>query len=173
MNPFKELLNDTVFVQKKSGEKLGPFDTAVTTEKGRLQAPIFDESLDVEVGDTLLRPLPNGREETFEIVDVQFVRGLDSIPSSWDLTLSKGSLRAKPSTTTINISNSQGIQIGDHNIQHIVSSIQGLIEKIDSSPASEPEKKVAKGLLRQTLENPTVAAVLGAAAGALIPLLKS
>src|SRR5262245_63238297 len=127
MNPFKELLNDKVFVQKKTGEKRGPFDTAVTTDKGRLQAPIFDESLDVEVGDTLLRPLPDGREETFEIVDVQFTRGLESIPSSWDLTLSKGCLRAKTSTITMNISNSQGIQICYMNIHQIVSRLQGVM----------------------------------------------
>jgi hypothetical protein len=47
-----------------------------------------------------------------------------------------------------------------------------LIEKIDESTASAPEREEAKGLLLQVSENSTVASILGAATGRLIGLVK-
>ena len=81
-----------------------------------------------------------------------------------------GAARTQKSTT-INIHNSEGIQIGDHNIQHIEKSIVGLIEKIDSSNASPDEKTEAKSLLKQLMMNPTVAGILGGATSGLLALL--
>ncbi|MES2369057.1 MAG: RIP homotypic interaction motif-containing protein [Pseudomonadota bacterium] len=89
--------------------------------------------------------------------------------STWSSSLVKP--RAEQRTTTININNSQGIQIGDHNIQHIASSLSGLLEMIESSDSRAEDKEAAKGTLRKFLENPSVAAVLGAATSGLLALL--
>jgi hypothetical protein len=103
---------------------------------------------------------------------------LDS-PPHWSLKLRKGTSLSQTKqelqikqAPVININNSQGIQIGDRNIQHIASSLQGLIEKIDQSSASPQEKHEAKGLVARLLENPTVASLLGGAISGAIGLLK-
>lgn len=169
MNPFASLQNDTVYIDKPSGERAGPYKTAIGSKSG-FSASIFEADLDVEEGWKLIRPLPSGKEELFTILEANYSPGLHAIPPHWTLKLRKESslAAAQKSSTTINISHSSGIQIGDHNVQHIINSIVGLIEKIDASNASQHDKVKAKSLLRSVLENPTVAAVLGGAAAGII-----
>jgi len=172
VNPFASLQNDTVFIEKPTGERSQPYKTAIGSKNG-FSASIFDENLDVEEGWKLIRPLPNKKEETFTILEANYSPGLHAIPSHWTLKLRKEASLAtgSKSPTTINISNSSGIQIGDHNVQHIANSLIGLVEKIEGLPASTKEKDEAKGLLRKVLENPTVAAVLGSATAGLLALV--
>lgn len=172
MNPFASLQNDTVFIERPAGERSGPYKTAIGS-KGGFSASIFEPSLDVEEGWKLIRPLPNGKEELFTILEANYSPGLASIPPHWTLKLKKeSSLAVTPRpTTTINIANSSGFQIGDHNIQHIANSFVGLIEKIEASNMSAQEKAEAKSLLRSVLENPTVAAVFGSATTCVLALL--
>ena len=169
MNLFASLQNDTVYIEKASGERNGPYKTAIGS-KGGFSASIFEADLDVEEEWKLIRPLPSGKEELFTILEANYNPGLNIIPPHWTLKLRKDSslAAAQQSSTTINIAHSSGIQIGDHNVQHIANSIVGLIEKIDASNASQQEKVKAKNFLRSVLENPTVAAVLGGAAAGII-----
>lgn len=176
-NPFAELLNDTVFIDAPDGSRSGPYKTAIGPEKGRgLSATIFDEALNVEEGWKLIRPLPNGREEMYTVLETNYSPGLSGIPPHWNLQLQKDSSlapsRKAAQSTTINITNSQGFQIGDHNVQHIASSLVGLLEKIEASGGSPQEKASAKGLIGQLIDHPIVAAVLGGAVSGIIPLLK-
>jgi hypothetical protein len=76
-----------------------------------------------------------------------------------------------PKSTIINISNSQGIQVGDHNTQNIEIGLNELVEKINSSDVSEVEKLEAKSGLRKLMENPVVAGVLGGATSGILALL--
>jgi hypothetical protein len=117
--------------------------------------------------------LPNGKEELFTILEANYSPGLHSIPSHWTLQLKKdSSLAAGPrAATRINIDNSSGIQIGDHNVQHIANSFVGLVERIEASNTSAQDKAQAKGLLRDVLENPTVTAILGSATAGILALL--
>lgn len=174
MNPFSRLLNDEVYVENGAGERSGPYKTAIGSKNG-LSASIFEANLDVEEGWKLIRPLPNGKEEFYTVVEANYSPGLHTIPPHWVLKLRKDSSLVQPRreqrTTTININNSQGIQIGDHNVQHIASSITGLVEMIESSAVAPAEKEEAKGLLRKFLSNPAVAAVLGGATSGLLALL--
>jgi len=172
MNPFASLQNDTVFIERTAGERSGPYKTAISS-KGGFSASIFEANLDVEEGWKLIRPLPNGKEELFTILEANYSSGLSSIQPHWTLKLRKESslAAAPPPTTTINITNSSGIQIGDHNIQHIVNSFVGLIEKIEASNVPPQEKAKAKSLMRSVLENPIVAAVLGSATVGVLTLL--
>jgi hypothetical protein len=174
MNPFNKLLNDTVFVEDPNGSRSGPYKTAIGKKNG-LSASIFEENLDVEEGWKLIRPLPNGKEESYTILEANFNPGIQSIPSFWELMLRKdSSLLNNPEvqkTTTVNISNSQGIQVGDHNVQHIAGSLIGLIESIETSGALASEKENAKGLLRELMSNPVVAGILGGATSGILALL--
>nr|ELA9417331.1 hypothetical protein [Vibrio parahaemolyticus] len=175
MNPFARLQNDTVYIENNVGERSAPYKTAIGS-KGGLSATIFDKNVNVEEGWKLIRDLPNNKEESYTIVEVNFSAGLHSIPASWKLKLRKDSSllqEKKPVTrnTTINISNSQGIQVGDNNTQTIELGFQELIEKIENSEVSDFEKSEAKGALKALMENPVVAGVLGGAASGIFSLL--
>ena len=164
MNPFNELLNDDVFILSDDGIRQGPFKSTI----GKGIATIFDASLDVEEGDKLLKPLPNGKNEIYTVVETKFNNDFHGIPAHYKLTLKKDtSLVERSKNTTVNIHNSQGIQVGDHNIQNIAVSLQNLVHKIDEQNASEAEKAEAKGILRQLLEHPLVASILGGLASGI------
>jgi hypothetical protein len=175
MNPFTSMLNDTVYMENSADKRIGPYKTAIQPEKGLLSAIIFEKTLDVEEGWKLIRPLPSGKEEFFTILEANYSPGLQGIPPHWELKLSKDtSLANKPKpqpATTINISNSHGIQIGDHNVQHIANSLIGLIEKIESTNVTEPEKEAAKSLLKDLMSNPVVGTVLGSTVSSVLALL--
>lgn len=174
MNPFTQLLNDTVYIEGGEGGRTGPYKTAIGS-KGGLSASILEKELDVEEGWKLIRPLPSGKEESYTILEANYSPGLHSIPPHWTLKLRKDaslvSARQPSRSTTINISNSQGIQVGDHNVQHIANSLVGLVEKLDASDAPEEEKRMAKSILRELLSNPAIAAVLGGATSGVLGML--
>lgn len=70
-----------------------------------------------------------------------------------------------------NFHGANNVQIGDNNIQNIRSAVETLVQGINNAQATDQEKEQAKGMLRTFLENPTTAAVLGAAASGLVALL--
>lgn len=174
MNPFAHLQNDTVYIEDNAGTRSAPYKTAIGSKNG-LSATIFEATLDIEEGWKLIRPLPSGKEDTFTILEANYSPGLSSIPAHWTLKLRKDSSMLNnpksPQATTINITNSQGIQIGDHNVQHIASSLIGLVEQIESTNMPISEKAEAKGLLRDLMSNPVVASILGGATSGVLALL--
>lgn len=174
MNPFARLQSDTVYIEDTTGIRSPPYKTAIGSKNG-LSASIFESTLDVEEGWKLIRPLPSGKEETYTILEANYSPGLQAIPPHWTLKLKKDSSMLNgpkpPQATTINITNSQGIQIGDHNVQHIASSLAGLVEKIESTNMPTQEKAEAKGLLRELISNPVVASILGSATAGVLALL--
>lgn len=179
MNPFSSLQKDHVTVKSKDGSQSATYKTSINAEGGGHVATVFDESFIGTEGSILTRTLPGGREEAYLIAQADFSPGLGGIPPHWNLKLKKGTSLAQREheaqvrhAPIININNSQGIQIGDQNVQHIASSLQGLIEKIDQSSASLHEKHEAKGLVAKLLENPTVASLLGGAISGAVGLLK-
>ena len=163
---FGRLCNEEVRLQNANGDVSGPF-RCVITAKG---IQIFAESLDVSEGDKAMRALPNGRIETYRVLDVRFTNRLELVPAFYFLTTEReGSLLPKPGSagTNITISNSHGFQIGDHNVQNIVTSFELLIDAINKSPIPEA-KTEAKSRLKSLLEHPLVATALGEAVKGLI-----
>lgn len=175
-NPFSDMHNDTVYAQSADGERFGPYKTAVGSKNSVHLATIFDTNFEGQEGWTLIRMLPNNREETYSILEANYSPGLHTIPPNWNLKLRKNaSLMHKPepkAAPTITINNSQGIQIGDHNVQHIAGSLQGLVQMIEQSSTAPEEKEAAKGLLVKLLESPVVASVLGGVTAGIMATLK-
>lgn len=170
MNPFEGLCTDQVYLIKPNGAKTGPYKVALSSD----QVSIFDESLDVEESDTIMRKLPNGKPETYTVLEVNFTNKFHEIPACYNLKIRKDSslvAHNKVQTTNINISHSQGFQIGDHNVQNIVDSFQELIRRIDNSTASDTDKTEAKKQMQKFLEHPLVCSVLGSAIGSLLAML--
>jgi hypothetical protein len=67
----------------------------------------------------------------------------------------------------ISITQSQGVQIGNQNIQSISTTIEQLVSGIDSLTAPEQDKKEAKSRLKAFLEHPLVVSIIGNLAGKL------
>ncbi len=171
MSPFRNPLKDTVFVVKADGQRLGPFKAAVSSNSIK----IMEKLIDVDEGDHVARIIPSGKEEHYLILSADYSHGLHPIPPSYTLKVRKTTaLAAKPvglKSTTINIHNSTGVQVGDYNTQHIQATFNELIQRIDQSSASDGEKTDAKGRLAAFLEHPLVSSVLGGATGAILGAL--
>lgn len=168
MSAFRNLLNDTVFIVKPDGRRLGPYKAAVSAGK----ITIMEPSIDVGEGDHVGRTIPGGKEESYLILAADYSPGLRSIPPSYTLSVRKTTaIQASPApqkSTTVNIHNSTGVQVGDYNTQHIQATFNELVQQIENSSASPAEKLEAKGRLARFLEHPLVGSVLGSAAGALL-----
>lgn len=63
--------------------------------------------------------------------------------------------------STISVSASQNVQIGNQNVQSIAIHLQSLAKAIEHSSATEQEKSEAKSLLNKFLAHPLVSALLG------------
>ena len=163
------LMGDQIYIESPSGETVGPVMSSVQGNK----VFINDVNLVIEEGGKILRPLPNGKAESHSILHVDFHKDpFGGSLSHFEITTRKdSSLVSTPSSTTINISNSQGIQIGDGNIQSIVTSFETLAKAINSSNASEEQKKDVKLKLKAFLSHPLTSSVLGSATGKLIEML--
>ncbi len=165
-NPFEDLCTDEMTIQKASGGVLGPFKGTFRAGK----AVIFEDELDVDEGDKILRELPGGKVESHTILEVQYSAQFQGIPPCYNLKIRKDTslLNAMPTAgSNIHITGSQGIQIGDHNTQNIISAFERIVSNIEEANVSEQDKQEAKGRLKAFLSHPLVAAILGAAAGGL------
>lgn len=152
-------------VEKKNGDVIGPYKALFAGDT----IIIDDPKADVEEGDTILRLLPNGKDERSFIKEATFYnREVGGMGPHYQIKFKKGGapVEHKP-VQNIKISGVQSVQIGDNNNQNIVNSFETLVQKIESSSASREEKEEAKTLLSKCLSHPLVVSVLGGAAGAL------
>ncbi len=141
--------------------------------KGEVLIP-YSEAPTVNVGDTIVQK--NG-PNVFKLLvtDADYLQestlGIGTKhPHMLTLTVQNlASEAVKPKqapTFQIGTLSAQQVQIGDGNVQTITISLAEVVRQVASSKDSE-----AKGLLRQLLENNTVAAVVGAGATTLLGLL--
>lgn len=169
---LQSLHRDAVFIEKPNGSRNGPYKTAVVDGA----ANIFDATLDVDEGDKLIRPLPNGKEEVYLVTHTAFSQGLrGAIPPHFSLKLQKTTSiqPAMARSTTVHINNSSGVQVGDHNVVNIQNALNELIQRIDVASASPEQKSEAKSLLANFLAHPLVCSVLGAVAGGITGTMSS
>ncbi len=164
----EQLAEDKIYVLKEVGEKLGPFTAAVDSRKGIIE--VFAKDLDVEIGDKLSRPVSSTKEEIYAVLDVHYENVTHDVFASYELDVKREGAPEKPqwnSAPTIHINNSQGIQIGNHNVQSVINMLQELVSEIDKIDAPSEQKIEAKNRLLAFLRHPTVSSVLGGAAGGL------
>ncbi|KAA9153129.1 hypothetical protein F3K36_32280 [Delftia sp. BR1] len=163
------MANDEVFIIKEDASRLGPYKATVTANV----VVIATANLDVTEGDYVARQLPNGKEEMYLITSADFHRQISSLPAHYQLKVRKNTLisAAPPpsqAAPTFNFHNSTGIQIGNHNVQHIQAVLAELAAKIDDAPVPEEQKVEAKSRLLAFLEHPATVAVLGGMASGLM-----
>lgn len=153
-------------VEKANGNVIGPYKAIFTGTT----IFICDPMADIEEKDTILRQLPNGKDERSFVIQATFYStGIGNIGPHYQIKFRKGGapVEHKP-VQNFHINNAQSIQIGDFNTQNVVNSFEALVKKIDSSTATQEEKAEAKSLLRKFLAHPLVVSVLGAAAGTIV-----
>lgn len=162
---LRNLQKDDVYIERTDGTRVGPYKTTVSQGS----ATIFDSAMEVSEGETLIRPLPTGKEEAYLITSADFSRGLGSIPAHYTLKLQKATAirPSEPSSrhTTVNINHSTGVQVGDHNVINIQNALHTLAEKIDGADAAPSEKAEAKSRIAALLSHPLVTAIVGGVSG--------
>jgi len=166
---FDRLLGDDVFIVSPAGQQVGPVKASVQGDVVYFK----DETIVIEEGGKLLRALPNGKSEEFLVLRVDFMQDpCGRLPggglSHFKVTTRKSSsLVPTPGGTTVNIANSQGIQIGNGNVQNVIGSLQQLAEAIGSAQAPAEHKGEAIAALKALLTHPLVNTILGVAGTAL------
>lgn len=153
-------------IEKSNGQVVGPYKALFAGDT----IIIADPMADIEEGDTILRKLPNGKDERSIVTSATFFnRGVGSLGPHYHVKFWKGgeSAMQKP-TQHISITGAQSVQIGDYNTQNIVNSFEALVKQIETSAATSAEKEEAKSRLRAFLTHPLVVSVLGAVAGAVV-----
>lgn len=154
-----------------SGEE---FKGSRSTGKNQVDIP-FTEEPKIELGDTLIQKVGN-REFSLKVVDFSISKnGTLNIGTTHPhlLTLSVDNIssnthRTGKSMNTFHIGSVSGdqVQIGESNHMLVNISMKELVEKVAKS--DDPQ---ARSMLRQLLENSTVASIVGAGASALLNLL--
>lgn len=165
---FGSLARDEVFIVKTDGERIGPYKASVSPNS----ITIFEKAINVDEGDHVVRKIPNGKEEHYLVLSADYSPGLTAIPDHYSLKVRKTTAlttaQYEAKSTTVNIHNSTGFQVGDYNTQSIQATFNELIQQIDKSSASSEEKAEAKGRLATFLQHPLVSSVLGSAGGAVL-----
>jgi hypothetical protein len=163
------LTQEEIKVRKKDGSIKEGYQVAFTA------TTIFvsNISADIQEGDVVIRKLPNGNEDLHYITKVNYYSSKTGFPEHYQLKFTKAPPEQKmeKKVQNINFHGTPNVQIGDHNTQNIINVFNDLIQKIESSSASEAEKKAAKSLLGEFLKHPLVISILGSVAGAAIGLL--
>jgi hypothetical protein len=163
--PFDQLMGDDIVVVSNDGKQTGPFRASVQGNK----IFVHDKRAVIEEGDRILRALPNGRSEEHVVLQVNFLsarRGHNSL-SHYEIMTRKSTSLVPTPATTINIANSQGIQIGSGNVQNVVGSLQQLADAIRSAQAPAEHKRQALAGLKSLLSHPLVNTILGTAGAVL------
>ena len=167
MNPFKDFITETVTIQRPDGSMSEPVKCSISDDL----ITVFDETLDLSAADKLIRALPNGKAQRYDVLDVDFNNDFHGIPAHFEIKVRRqGAVIPAPKSTVTNISisDSHGFQVGDHNIQSVVNSFKYVLKAIDDSNASTETKAEAKGRLKAFLEHPLTSALLGGAVGGLL-----
>ena len=141
-------------IKKTTDQRLGPYKCMLMGDS----CAIDDKTLDVNHGDVITRTLPNGKEEQYTVLRADYREDFEEISGGYEFKLRKEQQIHKhlPNVVNnVNINNSTGFQVGDHNtltntiqplsseykeLQALVSHLQQLI---NNSSLPEADKKEA------------------------------
>jgi len=138
--------------------------------RSEVRIPCTDEP-SIKIGDTFSQK-GSRSDIALKVIDLSFVEGGSlgvGTPHSDMLTLKVENITASQHTKTpptpihVGSISAQQVQVGHGNMQTINITVKELAERVAASNDEE-----AKGLLRQLLENPIVASIIGAGAAALL-----
>ncbi len=79
--PFEGFLTEHVTIQRPDGSIGEPIKCSISDNL----ITVFDKSLDVSTADKLIRALPNGKAQRYDILDVDFNNDFHGIPAHFEL----------------------------------------------------------------------------------------
>ncbi|EAO3107320.1 hypothetical protein E3I62_15400 [Salmonella enterica] len=154
---------DDAYILKSDGSRCGPYKAEFAGDT----VIVNDQMADIDDGDTVIRVLPNGKEEHKEVYKANFYdTSIGGFGPHFQLNVGPKKVQPSVSSQQINI-HGGNVQIGDHNRQEITNSIETLNNLINSSQGTPQQKEEAKGLLRKLAEHPLLTAIAGGAIGLL------
>lgn len=157
---MRDMNNATIRLKKRDGSVSQEIRAVLTDGK----LIVFDATIDIEEGDLVLRKLPNGREESYEVLKAQFYEDRGRTEAFWSCEIRKPTEITKHQVTagtTINIQGSTGIQIGNHNLMSFQAAVNEMLECLERADTTEEQKDEAKSLLGAFLSHPLVSAIVG------------
>lgn len=146
-NPFP---TEKVKIIKQNSDIIENVDALVESE----EVFIDDGTLDIEEGDVIVRTLPSGREEEYEVIDPGFYRGdpILGIPDEYQVKVRRKTKFFQPEKGSLinnyNIYDSEGVFIGS-NVGTIDNSINCQMSKNDVE-LMDSLRKVASSLENAT-----------------------
>ena len=154
------MMTDKVFFEDKNGTRSGPYKTRFGAER----ITVFQDELPVAEGDRVIQPLPDGTEQAYIAEVVSCNAGRGNIPGHFSIAIAKVAASPMPvaSVTGTGSDDARGARAGNSIHESIAASLQRLAECIDDTDFPAGQKDEAKRLLRALVDNPVVAAVLGA-----------
>jgi hypothetical protein len=111
---------------------------------------LLDPKIVIEPGDEIRRRLPNGTDETFEILDFHFVDQLHSLPSHYQVSIRrKGTYPHGTGGHLINITgNNSRVNIGSHVFASLSAKLESNVKdraELDKILAAVSEMKKQQG----------------------------
>lgn len=125
---FKEFYRDIITLIKKDGTKIDNIKADVQTEK------VFTDDVSVlfEEGDIILRTLPKGKSEYYEIINPEFHKGFYGIPDNYQIKVRKTTQRAKQSPIYVHATGSAKVNINstDNSINNSFNDDSDIFNKL-------------------------------------------
>lgn len=145
MSMFKQFNNENVTLVKANGERHEDIEASVQSD----MIFIDDASLPIEEDDTIIRNLPNGLVEKYEVLDSGFHEKFSSIPAHYQVKVKKltGSKPSSNDKTVYNLgdnsrvninSNDSSINIINMESKHLFAEIKS---KVEENIESEKERQ--------------------------------
>jgi hypothetical protein len=147
MNPFE---TETIYLLKKTGQQLGPYKCILMGDS----CSIDNETLDVDVGDTIIQMLPNGKKDNYLVLRANYRSEFHGIPGGFDLKLEKQQqIRRSPNnsanTTIIDKSRHQTFSGTATNSNFNFGDNSTLTNTVQQSQASDEIKQLLEQLLNE------------------------
>ena len=154
MNDFEDFMTDVISLVKNDGTRVDNIKARVSGNQIRT----FDVSLPLEEKDIIERQLPNGRTESFLVLDAGYGGGHPpEIPASFNIKVRKTTAiqdESKPPTIHHNYHGVQSVQHGNHNVAHNnqdfgldAKEFVELIVKMRDAVSTIPEQEQEDALL--------------------------
>ena len=160
MSLFADMLNDTIYLVKKDGTRLGP--SKGLYGKGRIM--VGNPKLVVEDGDTIIR-MAGANEEFYTVTDCGYSPGHPGAMEPFYNPFVRKSTAPKTAPRTVNfhtqVHGPTGVQIGNRNQIEVKTAIDVLTQTIEASSATAEQKAEAKGALAKFFSLPAVQATIG------------
>ena len=170
---LEKLYTDDAYIVDEDGNKRGPYKTRFGSGN---TLTFLDETLEiiVDTGYQIIRPLENGEEMVFNVIEYDFQERINRIPPQHLLKIENTDediVGSEAAQENIDNSNSHSHESLSKHVVNIPDSLIELIEKINASDSTLEEKEEAKSVMKKFLGNPAVSGILGEAASGLLLLL--